>query len=302
MDAEDSGPGEGRGENVERRPPEWMRGDVVRCRGYRTAGVQRPRVTLPSAAVTLLVGWGEPLYVRQGLGDAEREETRHAMIAGLQTAPVVAGYRGSGHAVEVEFTAIGAFRVFRLPLHLLTNAAVHPDEAMGPGWTARLTERLAEAPDWAARWAVVDAALRPRLADAPPAVDLAVEAWRRLRDAHGGLTARDLAAATGRGERRIQHVFREHVGVPPQTLSRILRFQRALVLSGLGHLTLADVAATSGYHDQAHMNRDFRALSGRTPGELRDIADRLSAPASRLAAAREVGCFSDFFESDAVDR
>ncbi|MER5352662.1 helix-turn-helix domain-containing protein [Kitasatospora sp. NPDC002551] len=291
-----------RGENVERRPPEWMRGDVVRCRGYRTAGVQRPRVTLPSAAVTLLVGWGEPLYVRQGLGDAEREGTRHAMIAGLQTAPVVAGYRGSGHAVEVEFTAVGAFRFFGLPLHLLANAAAHPDEAMGPGWTARFTERLAEAPDWSARWAVVDAVLGPRLADAPPATDLAVEAWQRLRDAHGGLTARELAAATGRGERRLQHVFRDHVGVPPKTLSRILRFQRALTLSGLGDLTLADVAARSGYHDQAHMNRDFRALSGRTPGELRGIAGRLSAPGpGRAAAAREAGCFSDFFEPDIAD-
>ncbi|MER7706952.1 helix-turn-helix domain-containing protein [Kitasatospora sp. NPDC097605] len=289
-----------RGENVERRPPEWMRGDVVRCRGYRSVGVRNPRVTLPSAAVTLLVGWGEPLHIRQGLGGAEREETRHAMIAGLQTAPVLAGFRGSGLALEIEFTAVGASRFLGLPLHLFANTAAHPDEAMGPGWTARLTERLAEAPDWAARWAVVDAVLGRRLAAAPSAPGLAVEAWQRLSDAHGGLTARELAAATGRGERRLQHVFRDHVGVPPQTVSRILRFQRALALSGRARLSLTDVAAMSGYHDQAHMNRDFRALSGRTPGELRLVADRMTAGAG-VAGAREPGCLSDFFEISATD-
>ncbi|MFF2949843.1 helix-turn-helix domain-containing protein [Kitasatospora sp. NPDC057965] len=300
MGSEDVMTVDDRGESVVRRPPAWMRGDVVSCRGYRSVGRQHPRITLPSAGVTLLVGWGGPLHIRQGLGGAEREQTRHAMIAGLQTAPVLAGYRGSGYAVEVEFTAVGASRFLGLPLHLLANAAAHPDEAMGPGWTARLTERLAEAPDWSARWAVLDAALAPRLAAAPPTPGLAVEAWQRLRDAHGGLSARELADATGRGERRIQLLFRDHVGVPPQTLARILRFQRALALSGLGRPSLTDVAAMSGYHDQAHMNRDFRALSGRTPGELRGIAARLSAPGA-AAAAREVGCFSDFFDLYAVD-
>ncbi|MFE7561428.1 helix-turn-helix domain-containing protein [Kitasatospora sp. NPDC057500] len=300
MDAEDGGTAEDRGESVERRPPEWMRGDVVRCRGYRSAGVRNPRVTLPSAAVTLLVGWGEPLHIRQGLGGVARERTRHAMIAGLQTAPVLAGYRGSGHALEIEFTAVGASRVFGLPLHLLANAAAHPDEAMGQGWTARLTERLAQAPDWAARWEVVDAVLGPRLAAAPAAPGLAVEAWQRLSDAHGGLTARELAAATGRGERRLQHVFRDHVGVPPQTVSRILRFRRALALSGRARLSLTEVAAMSGYHDQAHMNRDFRALSGRTPGQLRLVADRLAADGG-VACVSEPGCLSDFFEVGAAD-
>ncbi|MFE2104361.1 helix-turn-helix domain-containing protein [Kitasatospora sp. NPDC059463] len=303
MGARSGGTADERGENVERRPPPWMRGDVVRVRGYRSVGVQNPRVTLPSAAVTLLVGWGEPLHIRQGLGGTRRAETRQAMIAGLQTAPVLAGFRGSGLAVEIEFTAVGASRVLGLPLHLLTNTAAHPDEAMGPGWTARLTERLAQAPDWDARWAVVDDALAPRLAAAPSAPGLAVEAWQRLREAHGGLTARELAAATGRGERRLQRVFRDHVGVPPQTVSRILRFQRALALSGrAAHLSLTEVAAMSGYHDQAHMNRDFRALAGRTPGELRLVADRLTAGAGTGgAAAREPGCLSDFFEAGAAD-
>ncbi|WP_380283392.1 helix-turn-helix domain-containing protein [Kitasatospora purpeofusca] len=285
------------GENIERRPPEWMRGDVVRCRGFRTGGAQPPRVTLPSLAVTLVVGWGEPLSIRQGLGS---QGTRHAMLAGLQTAPVVAGYRGSGHAVEVEFTAVGAFRLFGLPLHLLANSATHPDDALGEGWTARLTEQLAQARDWTERWTAVDAALRPRFEAAGPLSGLAVEAWRRLRDTYGGMTARELSDATGRGERRLQHVFRDHVGLPPQTLSRVLRFQRALNLARPGRLSLAEVAAMSGYHDQAHMNRDFRALSGRTPGELRGLARQVTVR-ELPAGAREAGCFSDFFEGEAED-
>ena len=46
----------------------------------------------------------------------------------------------------------------------------------------------------------------------------------------------------------------------------MLRFQRAAGLITGGARSWADVALTCGYYDQAHLNRDFRALAGCTPG------------------------------------
>ena len=57
--------------------------------------------------------------------------------------------------------------------------------------------------------------------------------------------------------------------LPPKTAARIFRFNRALrLLRELPAGGLAELAFECGYYDQAHLNRDFRAFAGTSPGEL----------------------------------
>ena len=57
------------------------------------------------------------------------------------------------------------------------------------------------------------------------------------------------------------------VGYGPRRLARIMRFQRALAKVRCG-VPLAQVAAGSGYADQAHLSREVRVLAGTTPRGL----------------------------------
>ena len=78
----------------------------------------------------------------------------------------------------------------------------------------------------------------------------------------------DITATLGWSRKRLVAGFREQVGVPPKTLGRVLRFHHALeLLSGTGG-PAAEIAAACGYADQAHMIREFRAVSGLTPGAM----------------------------------
>jgi AraC-like DNA-binding protein len=66
--------------------------------------------------------------------------------------------------------------------------------------------------------------------------------------------------------------FREHVGLPPKLLARLLRFRYAVdVMRSSPQATIAEVAATCGYYHQAHLDRDVRDFAARTPTEY--IAD-----------------------------
>ncbi|MFD5428349.1 helix-turn-helix domain-containing protein [Streptomyces sp. NPDC127084] len=226
--------------------------------------------------MTLILGWGDPLHVSDESGSVPAS-TWHAMLAGLRTSPVRGGYAGVAEAVEVEFTPLGAYMCLGLPLYHLANDHIHPDDVLGTGWSARLTEQLIAVPDWEGRWAVIENALAQRMVDALPPSPVVVEAWSRLSACHGQLSAKDLAASTGRGSRRLQVLFREQIGLPPQALSRILRLQRALTLPPDATRSLADRAALCGYYDQAHMNRDFRALTGLTPAQLCALADHAAS-------------------------
>jgi hypothetical protein len=54
--------------------------------------------------------------------------------------------------------------------------------------------------------------------------------------------------------------------ISPKLLARTLRFDRAIRLIGGGRVAgLADLAAASGYADQAHLSREFRVFAGSAP-------------------------------------
>jgi AraC-like DNA-binding protein len=68
--------------------------------------------------------------------------------------------------------------------------------------------------------------------------------------------------------------FRRETGLSPKTVGRIARLYRAVELMAGSPSTLwSEVAATCGYADQAHLNLDFRALTGVTPTQLITLDD-----------------------------
>ncbi|GER11394.1 AraC family transcriptional regulator [Variovorax boronicumulans] len=70
-------------------------------------------------------------------------------------------------------------------------------------------------------------------------------------------------------ERTLRRRFVQHFGYGPQTLARLLRYQRFLQLARAEPSTpLAQLAAEAGYADQPHLARESRHLAGRPPSTL----------------------------------
>nr|WP_246425558.1 helix-turn-helix domain-containing protein [Streptomonospora nanhaiensis] len=82
-----------------------------------------------------------------------------------------------------------------------------------------------------------------------------------------GATVAAVAADTGLDARRLHRRSVAAFGYGPKTLARILRFTRALDAARAG-TPYAEVAATTGYADQAHLAREVRALAGATLSTL----------------------------------
>jgi AraC-like DNA-binding protein len=80
------------------------------------------------------------------------------------------------------------------------------------------------------------------------------------------LRAEDLARASGLGLRSLQRLVREQLGLTPKWLIRRYRMQEAAgALAASDAPALADLAASLGFADQAHLTREFRAVIGETP-------------------------------------
>ncbi|WP_313531874.1 helix-turn-helix domain-containing protein [Shinella sp.] len=82
------------------------------------------------------------------------------------------------------------------------------------------------------------------------------------------LPAAGIAAELGVTERTLRRISTAEFGYGPKTLARILRLQKLLGRIGSSGMGLADLAAETGFADQAHMSRDVLSLTSLTPGEI----------------------------------
>jgi AraC-like DNA-binding protein len=188
-----------------------------------------------------------------------------ALVGGLHAAPVTIAYEQSQRGIQVDLTPFGARALFGLPAGELGSTIVALDELLGRRADEWL-DRIRRAPTWVARFAVLDDVLLRALLDGPEPPPEVVRAWEQLVDTNGGIEVAALAREVGWSRRHLAQRFQEELGLSPKVTARVLRFDRARRLLGRPlRPALADVAARCGYYDQAHLNREFRELSGLSP-------------------------------------
>lgn len=139
-----------------------------------------------------------------------------------------------------------------------------------PGFLGLTPEQIAEAPTFSAQGGLLArtliGALRRRDV-VPTSLDRAIGHVQHHRDTW---RVESLAAMSGFSARQLERTVKATVGLPPKLLMRILRVQAAITVMQCGPQSpLVDLAAALGYSDQAHMNRDFRLLTGSTPSHYR---------------------------------
>ncbi|MDW5595693.1 helix-turn-helix domain-containing protein [Conexibacter stalactiti] len=225
------------------------------------------RRQMPIGAVPVIVSFGLPFDLLDPADpDGGTRRRRVSFVAGLHDEYAIVEHDGLSRGVEIYFTPLGARRVLGQPLRELANAVVALEDVLGERAAGELVERLATAPGWRERFALLDVAICARLADAPPPLPSVAWAWRRLEESGGRLAIGALAQELGCSRRHLVAQMREQLGLPPKTLARIVRFNRVVgLLQQDDGARLAEIALHCGYYDQAHLNRDFRAFAGDPP-------------------------------------
>jgi AraC-like DNA-binding protein len=277
-------------ESVVGLPAPALRPLVGRYVGYRMEGFA-PRLHrgLPSRHVTLIISLAAPIDVA-ALPGSRLEGGRFAALAGgLHAAPVTIATDGHDHGLHLELTPAGARALLGVPAAALAWEVVDLADLFGAESTA-LVDRLACAPTWADRFAILDAVLARRVVEGAGMPDAVGWAWRRMVVSGGLVAVSELAEEIGWSRRHLGERFRDELGLSPKVAARVMRFQRACrLLQRPRRPGLADVAAACGYYDQAHLTREWHELAGCTPSvwmaeELPSVQDAAGGDDAGCAA------------------
>lgn len=258
-------------EAVAARPNGPLRRYVREHHGYRQRGVEpAEHLGLPSPFLTVIFTLDEPLEVARHPDPQQRPGTFAALVGGLHSSPAVVIHNGAQSGIQLQVSPLAARPLFGLPAGELSSLDVRAEDVLGPLAT-EVHQRVQEAGDWAARFAVLDAMLG-RALDADRGVPAEVaRAWALLLRSGGTMPIRDVARDVGWSERHLGARFAGEIGLAPKTAARVIRFDRARRIvqrnAGAGRPNIAGAAAECGYFDQAHLIRDWQQFTGLAPTE-----------------------------------
>jgi AraC-like DNA-binding protein len=260
------------------RPGEPLRRYVAWYTGYRQRGIAPAMHRgLPSPYLTMIFTLDEPLSIEVHPDPGQPPGEFGTLLGGLHSSPALIRHDGAQSGIQLALKPPGVRALLGLPAGELAELDV-PAEAVLGDVGAELRERVRGAAGWPERFAVLDEIL---LRQVLTAKDEAVApevlwSWRQLLQAGGAVRVADLAAGTGWSGRHLASRFRAEIGLTPKAAARVVRFDRArrrlVEHAGAGAnqdggYQLADLAAETGYFDQAHLAREFRALAGVPPSQ-----------------------------------
>lgn len=222
---------------------------------------------VPGPVVTVVVSFQEPLDVGW-LGDPGSARRTWMLASGLATRPALIRTHGRQHGIQLDLTPLGCRVLLGAPMSEFAEALAEAGELPG-ALDAAVHERLSERSTFPRRLALLEGHLLRVAAGSRAQLPADLDAgWRLLAEHAGGVRTAQLAGRLGWSRRHLVTRFRSEFGLPPSEVARLHRLGAAIARARSGR-TWSDVAAATGFADQAHLTREFRALTGQTPARWR---------------------------------
>ncbi|MFE0776984.1 helix-turn-helix domain-containing protein [Streptomyces sp. NPDC058861] len=254
-------------------PPDWASVDVavprqpgrlpgVSLAGFRRRGPAHADITMVAhPSVTLFVDLSDEDSL---VHDAHGRRERGSAVVGLAPGDLRFGCRAAGgiECLQIRLSPVVALAVLGASTDL-SGAVVSLEEVWGRD-AERAEERLRAATSWDERFTIaLDVLGRRMSARRSPDPEVAA-VWEMMLTSRGQARVDSLANEVGWSRKRLWSRFRSQIGLTPKHAARLVRFDHAAHLLAAGDAA-SQVAAASGYVDQAHLHREVKAFTGATP-------------------------------------
>lgn len=226
-------------------------------------------LALPTGTVELVINLGPGRLSVRGLEEpcAGGGGFRRGVICGPHSEAFVIDAAADEEVIAVNFKPGGLYPFLGAPSDALQNLRLPVEDVWGRAGRT-LCEELANAPSDGARFHILERFLLKQASGSPVLDPRVTYSLKTLESGRESLSVARLSDEVGLSERRFIQLFRTTTGLSPKQYMRVRRLQRLLgMIEHGGPLSWADLAYACGYYDQSHLYRDFRAMTGMSPGE-----------------------------------
>lgn len=222
-----------------------------------------PEPIVPDGCVEIVLNLGDR-FINAETGAVQPRD----LLAGQMTRPVVALPTGEVDLIGVRFKTGRAGAALRIPMWELQDQLIAASEVVRG--LDRLADDLRNLPS-SQRLEHLGRALGASLEEVNAGTTHHVdEALAMIEVTRGAMAIETIARRVGITRRHLERQFREHVGLRAKHVARIARIHSALdLLQRQPDWSGAEIAATCGYSDQAHLIRECQDLAGSTPQRLK---------------------------------
>lgn len=197
-----------------------------------------------------------------------------SVINGQQTNYYDLKVVGRINLFSVTFTPQGTRQFFNIPLTEIHNRNL-PLRFLAGSIADEMEDRLFHANNFYSRVKIIEKHLMKKLDEQRrfefQRMNRTISNISRSR----GLSNIDsLASDACLSRKQFERVFSDYIGLTPLQFMRVLRFQNAIdIKAKKAEISLTELAYSSGYFDQSHMVREFKRISGHTPGKYFSSCD-----------------------------
>lgn len=219
-----------------------------------------PRIQkiIPDGFCELIVHYGAPYRIKL---EKEWEMQERVLFSGQISKHFFLENTGATGIFGIKLWPDAPYRLFGTEMQSLTDRVIPFDhfrsttpspELNEPGLSMDRRETLATA------W-------MHALAGSDPGPSSMSTLVRRIIKTHGMQSIEDLASDAGITRRHLEREFKKIVGLTPKYFSRIIQFNHIFESMQRRDDSWVDVALNSGYFDQSHFIRNFKAFTGESP-------------------------------------
>jgi len=220
-------------------------------------------IKYPSGQIELAFNLGESSWQSE-IGNKKQTDPQVELL-GQMTGPILIKSPGKTLMLGIRFYSYAAGYFFDYALEEFSNQINDLRDVMGKS-VKELHEKLLNEPDMSNRITIVERFLLKRLSETEKNDKLML--LKRITTdlhKHPERNIKHVANDYNMSPRNMQRLFLRHMGITPKLYVRINRFQQGLQYLEQNKELLTDIAYKSGYADQSHFIRDFKAFADKTP-------------------------------------